>query len=97
MGGLGGIKVKEGLKDLEQALLDYYGALNELRMLQEVSVGNTGTVKIPEKPEALQLWEMCEAVGLPLFGGGLMDQPHIWLEELAVVRKIQEMFKQVKK
>jgi hypothetical protein len=41
--------------------------------------------EIPEKPEAQLLLEMIQTTGLPLVDGGLIDQPHIWLQELAVV------------
>ena len=49
-------------------------------------------MEIPEKPEALLLWEKCQAIGVPLMSGGLVDQPHIWLEELAVIISTQRQF-----
>ena len=38
-----------------------------------------------EKPEALILYEQVTSFGLPLVSGGIMDQPHIWLQEYYVV------------
>jgi hypothetical protein len=36
---------------------------------------------VPEKPDALRLYDQCKSTGLPLVAGGLLDQPHIWLME----------------
>jgi len=47
---------------------------------------------MPEKPEALILLEQCEALNLPLVAGGLMDQPHIWLILVAVIREEKRLF-----
>lgn len=88
----GGSRVEGGLEELRQALFDYYGALNELRTLAESQPILASQVKIPEKPEALKLWEMCQVNGVPLVSGGLLDQPHIWLEEQAVVISTQRQF-----
>lgn len=30
--------------------------------------------------------------GLPLVAGGVMDQPHIWLEQLGVIRNVINLF-----
>lgn len=49
-------------------------------------------VKVPPKPEALVLWQQCKALGLPLVSGGLVDQPHIWLIEIAVLLEEEELF-----
>ena len=37
-----------------------------------------------EKPEALILYEQVTKLGIPLVQGGVMDQPHIWLQEFYV-------------
>jgi hypothetical protein len=70
-------------------LYDYYGALSELRVLSESQPHLASTVKIPDKPDTLVLLEKCQALNLPLLAGGLMDQPHLWLDEVAVVREVQ--------
>lgn len=77
----GGRIVGGKLKELENALVEYYGAMN---MLQEGM-----NVPIPEKPVALEKYEQCLALGLPLVAGGLQSQPHIWLLEVGVIRNVQ--------
>jgi len=77
----GGRTVAGKLKELENALIEYYGAMN---MLQEGL--NT---PIPEKPVALEKYEQCLALELPLVAGGLQDQPHIWLLEVGVIKNVQ--------
>ena len=77
----GGGRIVEGkLKELEDALLEYFGAMN---MLQEGM-----SVPIPEKPVALEKYEQCLALGLPLVAGGLQSQPHIWLLEIGVIKNV---------
>jgi hypothetical protein len=39
-----------------------------------------------EKPDELKLYEQMRETGLPLVAGGLMDQPHIWLDMLGVIK-----------
>lgn len=88
----GGSKLEEGLQALQVALQDYYGALNELAM------GHPGmNVKIPEKPEALVLYQQCEKLGLPLVSGGLMAQPFIWLQEVAVIVDTKTLYEALSK
>lgn len=83
----GGRTLEERLNELQVALQDYFGALNELAM------GHPGlSVKVPEKPEALVLYQQCEKLGLPLVSGGLMDQPHIWLQEVAVIVDTKNLY-----
>lgn len=89
---IGGSRITGGLEALRSALYDYYGAINELKTLSEAQPNLASTVKIPQKPEALILWEQCQALGLPLVDGGLEDQPHIWIEEVAVIRDAQQEF-----
>lgn len=88
----GGSRVEGGLEELRQALYNYYGAISELKTLAESDPSLASQVEIPEKPEALVLWEQCQANGIPLVSGGLLDQPHIWLEEQAVVISTQRQF-----
>lgn len=46
---------------------------------------------MPGKPEALEKYEQCKELGLPLVAGGLQDQPHIWLLEVGVIRNVLEI------
>lgn len=86
MGGLGGgSKLEGGLRELEAALHEYFGGLNE------ILAGLNR--KPPEKPEALILWEKCQAMGVQLVDGGLIDQPFIWLQEVRVVIEISSLHK----
>lgn len=91
-GSRGGSRLAGGLEKLRLALYDYYGALNELKTLSEAQPYLASTVKIPQKPEALILWEQCQRLNLPLVEGGLEDQPHIWLEEIAVIEDVKQEF-----
>jgi hypothetical protein len=97
VGPSGGDRVKKGIEELRSALYEYYGALEELRTMQESMPMVQSSVKVPEKPEALILLEQCEALGLPLVEGGLVDQPHLWLEEVAVVRDVKMTFEMIRR
>ncbi len=70
---------------LRSELRNYYGALNEIEM-------GLKPAKIPEKPEALALFEQCQALHIPLVQGGVRDQPHIWLMEYAVCAQERELW-----
>ena len=65
--------------------MNYYGSLNEMK--------EGLAADLPEKPQALVLWEQCTELQLPLVSGGLMDQPFIWLQEVAVVKNVEALFK----
>jgi len=84
----GGSTLAEKLDELRNYLLDYYGSLNEY-----LTSGNLTNVVIPEKPEALLRDEQCQALGLPLVAGGVLDQPYIWMQELGIIREIQAIFR----
>jgi hypothetical protein len=94
---LGGRAVAAKLEALRNALYDYYGAINELKVLLESQPHTLPNIVIPEKPEALKLWEQCNTMNLPLYDGGVMDQPHIWLEEWAIVKEVHDLFQPEKK
>jgi hypothetical protein len=70
--------ISGGLDKLDNALDNYFGALNEH------STG-MGSGSIPEKPDALVLMEQSQALGLPFVGNSVIDQPYIWLQEVATV------------
>lgn len=81
----GGIILSKRLSDLEAALRDYLGALNEIKM----GIRN----KMPPKPKPLVEYERCKELGLPLVAGGISDQPYIWLQEVAVIIEQQTLFR----
>lgn len=51
-----------------------------------------GVKKMPPKPKALTEYERCKELGLPLFAGGVQDQPYLWLQEVAVVIEQKTLF-----
>lgn len=73
------------MTDLERELDEYYGTLNEIRM-------GTGATPKP-KPDALIYYEMTVELGIPLVSGGIMDQPHIWLQMIGVIRQRQSVWR----
>lgn len=87
----GGRVLEERLKELETALHNYYGALNE------AALGHPGLkVEIPEKPEALVLYHQCRTLGIQIVDGGLINQPHIWLQEVALVSNIEALYESLR-
>lgn len=82
----GGRALEEHLAALEAALHDYFGSLNEIAM------DHPGLdVKVPEKPEALVLYQQCESLNFHPVEGGLLDQPFILMQEIAVVHIVKEL------
>lgn len=77
----GGSLVAGKLEKLRDKIREYHGVINELK------AGLKAT--LPEKPEAMVLYEKCRSTGLPLVAGGLLDQPYIWLLEWSIIE--QEM------
>lgn len=85
MGGNGGGRaLAEKLEALREAMHDYFGTLNEIKMGL--------TAKVPEKPMAYDLYIKTERLGIPLVSGGLIDQPHIWLMELGVILETEQVY-----
>ena len=80
----GGRELEGGLEKLKFALLDYLGLLNE----QSKGL----TVELPEKPEAMMLWEQCEVLGTGLYDGGAIDQPVVFMQEVAVIKQTTMLF-----
>jgi hypothetical protein len=83
----GGIEVGEILKGLEYDLDEYYGTLNEIRL----------GVNTPPKPKPvpLQLFEMTKELSIPLVDGGVLDQPHIWLLMIGVIRQRESLWRSI--
>jgi len=52
---------------------------------------------VPEPPQALLYYKMCESMHIQLVDGGVFDQPHIWLLEYAICQKKTELFDQQNK
>ena len=77
--------LSEILTELEAALREYYGAINELKAGLKV--------KMPPKPKPLIEYERCQALGLPLTEGSVMNQPYIWLQQIAVIIDQEMLFK----
>jgi hypothetical protein len=82
---LGEAWLRQALDRLRDEIRDYYGALNEIEM-------GLKPARMPEKPEALVLYEQCQTLGIPLVQGGVRDQPHIWLMEVAVCVQERELW-----
>ena len=51
--------------------------------------------EIPEKPEALDLFQQCQMMGIPLVEGGVLDQPHIWAREYRIVYQEKNRFERL--
>lgn len=49
--------------------------------------------EIKDKPVAFALYEQCNKLGLPLVQGGIVDQPHIWLEQYAVCAQREQLWR----
>jgi hypothetical protein len=47
---------------------------------------------IPVKPGYLVAYENIERFRIPVWTGGLMDQPHLWLLEYEVIDQMMKLF-----
>jgi hypothetical protein len=81
---IGGRAVAGGLDKLREYLEEYFGAISQAKAGLNV--------EIPVPPDAFVKLQQCRALGLPLYDGGLMDQPHIWLLEIGVIENVQRIF-----
>lgn len=72
---------------LQEDLEEYFGTLNEIR-------AGLATKPIAKPPE-LRLFEMLQETGLPMWSGGLMDQPHIWLYQYGLIKSVKAMFEAI--
>ncbi len=72
-------KLNEELEDLKLEVREWYGYLAELSM---------GVVSPtpPEKPEIVKYIDVMKDLNIPLTGGGLMDQPVIWIHQYMAAR-----------
>ena len=76
-----GGRILEGiLKELEGRIADYHGMLNQRRAGLKIRPD-----EVVQKPPELVKYEQMLVTGLPMWDGGLQDQPHIWLHMLGVI------------
>lgn len=61
--------------------------LNEMKLGLKIRPEN-----VVQMPPELKKARQMEATGLPVWDGGLQDQPHIWLEMLGVITHIRKVF-----
>lgn len=62
-------------------------------MLNEIaSLGRPS--QFVEKPLELRKLEQMEELGLPIWAGGIQDQPHIWLNQIGIIRNVRKAFTQ---
>ena len=83
--GPGGRYVSRKLNELREAIREYRGGVNGLRV-------GVKPEKPLVKPEALVLYEGLIAMRVPLVAGAFMDQPHLWLMEYEVCREESMIF-----
>jgi len=48
--------------------------------------------EVAEKPPELIKYEQMKVTGLPIWAGGLQDQPHIWLLMMGVIHNTLTIF-----
>lgn len=77
--------LEQGLKTLEETLLNYYGAITEIR--------NNRKVPVPDMPESAILAEQIQQTGHLYFDGGLADQPYLFMKEIKVCIDIRDLFR----
>lgn len=80
----GGRALAEKIDALREAMHEYFGALNEIKMGL--------TAKVPERPMAYDLYIKTKKLGIPLVSGGLIDQPHIWMMELGAILETEQIY-----
>jgi hypothetical protein len=62
-------------------------------MLNEIKLGlKIRPENVVQMPPELKKFRQIEATGLPVWAGGLQDQPHIWLEMMGVITHIRQLF-----
>jgi hypothetical protein len=71
---------------------------NYLGMLNEVAIGlKIRPDRVVQMPPELKKYRQMEVTGLPIWEGGLQDQPHIWLEMMGVIAHIIKVFENLAK
>ena len=72
----GGSAIEQGTNDLRDAIHEYFGQLNEVKL----GIHR----KIPIKPDALDNWDYYNKFKLPFVNGGILDQPYLLMNEMEV-------------
>lgn len=88
----GGRELGEILDSLQVDVANYLGMLNQLAAGLRLAVEERY-----EMPPELRLYYQMESTHLPLWEGGLLDQPHIWLQMLGVLRSTVDTFEALRK
>jgi len=88
LGATGGRTLGDILEDLQTRLDSYFGMLTQMSFGLKIRPD-----EVVEKPLELKKYQQMEATGLPMWAGGLQDQPHIWLEMMGVIRHMIEIRK----
>jgi len=52
---------------------------------------------MPPMPKPLVVYERCKKLGLPLVSGGVLDQPYVWLQQIAVIDEQEMLFRLLEK
>lgn len=84
------------LTDLRKRLDAYFGSQSE-SMLGFESGGTLEKPDVVEKPEMLRSLEQAESLGALPYSGGIEDQPHVWIQAIAVCRNARNIFFMSKK
>jgi hypothetical protein len=85
----GGRIVAEAIGSLRKEVENYFGKI------AEVKAGAASPKSIPDKPEELILYEQTRTLGVPLFAGGVVDQPHIWMQVYKVIDDTVKVFEAI--
>lgn len=91
MGASGGIALQQEYDLLQAELENFFGQQAEIR------AGLKPEEPIYHKPPELLLYELVNSTGLPVWSGGLMDQPHIWLGYYRVVDNVYKAFEAIRR
>lgn len=79
--------ILEIIDDIQTEIQEYYGLINEIRM--------GARSKVPEKPEILILNDTLKMLNVPIWDGGLMDQPYLTTLLLITARQTAEMMEHI--
>ncbi len=82
-------KVQDHLDTIKKEVETYYNALN-LALLSPPGAYNLGS--IPEKPDILISVEQIQQSGFLPMPGGLLNQPHLFMQEYFLVLTLKSMF-----
>ena len=86
----GGIILQREYDLLQTELENYFGQQTEIRagLKPEEPL-------IAKSPELLR-YEMVNTTGLPVWSGGLQDQPHIWLGQYGIIDRVFKIYEAIR-